>query len=200
MWWKRQIRSRCHYSNYFSSRIPVECPGDLQGPQTALWDLLVSWISCICFGPSGSVALNSQVISLVLKIKSNIIQKSISGPFSISQGSCHDSPYMHEYSLPTPVLFTSLKVPEPFLCRDTLYAMLCFVLLVFLFWEILFFMSYLTNSYSFFKCHTSNYFPGETAAAATAKSFKGGLNELPRILTAISIWYFCVAQGPNVNT
>ena len=131
MWWKRQIRSWCHYSNYFSSRIPVECPGDLQGPQTALWDLLVSWISCICFGPSGSVALNSQVISLVLKIKSNIIQKSISGPFSISQGSCHDSPYMHEYSLPTPVLFTSLKVPEPFLCRDTLYAMLCFVLLVF---------------------------------------------------------------------
>lgn len=133
MWWKRQIRSWCHYSNYFSSRIPVECPGDLQGPQTALWDLLVSWISCICFGPSGSVALNSQVISLVLKIKSNIIQKSISGPFSISQGSCHDSPYMHEYSLPTPVLFTSLKVPEPFLCRDTLYAMLCFVLLVFFF-------------------------------------------------------------------
>ena len=65
--------------------------------------------------------------------------------------------------------------------------MLCFVLLVFLFWEILFFMSYLTNSYSFFKCHTSNYFPGETAAAATAKSFKGGLNELPRTLTAISI-------------
>ena len=48
-------------------------------------------------------------------------------------------------------------------------------------------MSYLTNSYSFFKCHTSNYFPGETAAAATAKSFKGGLNELPRTLTAISI-------------
>ena len=88
---------------------------------------------CICFGPSGSVALNSQVISLVLKIKSNIIQKSISGPFSISPGSCHDSPYMHEYSLPTSVLFTSLKVPEPFLCRDTLYAMLCFVLLVFFF-------------------------------------------------------------------
>lgn len=141
---------------------------------------------CICFGPSGSVALNSQVISLVLKIKSNIIQKSISGPFSIYPGSCHDSPYMHEYSLPTSVLFTSLKVPEPFLCRDTLYAMLCFVLLVFLFWEILLFMSYLTNSYSFFKSHTSDYFPGETAAAA-AKSFKGGLNELPRILTAISI-------------
>ena len=48
-------------------------------------------------------------------------------------------------------------------------------------------MSYLTNSYSFFKSRTSHYFPGETAAAATAKSFKGGLNELPRILTAISI-------------
>ena len=46
-------------------------------------------------------------------------------------------------------------------------------------------MSYLTNSYSFFKSRTSHYFPGETAAAA--KSFKGGLNELPRILTAISI-------------
>ena len=129
MWWKRQIRSRCHYSNYFSSRIPVECPGDLQGPQTALGDLLVSWISCICFGPSGSVALNSQVISLVLKIKSNIIQKSISGPFSISPASCHDSPYMHEYSLPTSVLFTSLKVPEPFLLQghSICYALFCII-------------------------------------------------------------------------
>ena len=50
-------------------------------------------------------------------------------------------------------------------------------------------MSYLTNSYSFFKSYTSDYFPGEiaTAAAAAAKSFKGGLNELPRILTAINI-------------
>ena len=49
-------------------------------------------------------------------------------------------------------------------------------------------MSYFTNSCSFFKSHTSDYFPGETAAAAAAaKSLKRGLNELSRILIAISI-------------
>lgn len=66
----------------------------------------------------------------------------------------------------------------------TLYVLCLVVYYCFL---ILLFMSYLANSCSFFKSHTSDYFPRETAGAAAAKSLKRGLNELPRILTAISI-------------
>lgn len=84
---------------------------------------------CLCFGPSGSVALNSQVISLVPKIKSNIIQKSIAGPFSMSPGPCHATPCRHQYSLPTPGLFTPLKHQSHSCCRDTLRAVLGCVLL-----------------------------------------------------------------------
>ena len=88
---------------------------------------------CICFGPSGSVALNSQVISLVPKIKSNIIQKSIAGPFSMSPGPCHAIPCRHQYSLPTPVLFMPLKAPEPFLLQghSTCCAWLCIIVFLF---------------------------------------------------------------------
>ena len=130
---------------------------------------------CICFGPSGSVALNSQVISLVPKIKSNIIQKSIAGPFSMSPGPCHAIPCRHQYSLPTPGLVHAFKSTRAIPAAGTLYVLCLVVYYCFL---ILLFMSYLTNSCSFFKSHTSDYFPGETATAAAAKSLKHGPNEL----------------------
>ena len=150
---------------------------------------------CTCSGQSCSVALKSSVISLVLKIKSNIIQKSITGPFSVPPGSFPAILSMHQYSLLTLVLFTTLKVPEPFLLQgpSVQCALFCiFMLCFFFFWESLLFTRYLTDSYSLFKSHTSDYFPGET---------EGGLNEHPRKVTAISPFYVsCGAQGPNVNT
>ena len=81
---------------------------------------------CVCSGPSGSVALNSQVISLVPKIKSNIIQKSIAGPFSMSPGPCHAIPCRHQYSLPTPGLVHAFKSTRAIPAAGTLYV-LCLV-------------------------------------------------------------------------
>ena len=90
---------------------------------------------CTCSGQSCSVALKSSVISLVLKIKSNIIQKSITGPFSVTPGSFPAILSMHQYSLPTLVLFTTLKVPEPCLLQGPSVhcALFCIFMLCFFF-------------------------------------------------------------------